>query len=60
MKMRGVVLVSALFNIAASAFKMIDIIDAGKAALQSSPRGVFVLWGVASAVIIPLTMYRQA
>ena len=60
MKMQGVVLLSALLVIAASAFKMIDIIDAGKAALQSSFRGVFVLWGVASAVIIPLTMYRQA
>ena len=36
-----------------------DIIAAGTVALQSGPLGVVALWGVASAVVIPLTMYRQ-
>ena len=36
-----------------------DIIAAGTAALQSGPLGVVALWGVASAVVVPLTMYRQ-
>ena len=30
------------------------------ASLQSGPWGVVALWGIASAVVVPLTLYRQA
>jgi steroid 5-alpha reductase family enzyme len=36
-----------------------DLIAAGIAALQSGPIGVISMWGVASAVVVPLTMIRQ-
>jgi steroid 5-alpha reductase family enzyme len=36
-----------------------DLIAVGAAALQSGPFGVISMWGVASAVVVPLTMIRQ-